>query len=543
MDVNTMPPKPRPPQTMDGHVVILGLGHVGFRVFELLRRLGEAVAVADQRADPERVAQVERHGGMFVAGDIRNPEVLRQCRVHTAKALLALTDQELANLSVAMDARLLNPGAKIVIRLFDQELARHIRQVFAIQTVLSTSAIAAPLFAAAIFDDHNLACFQSLGVSCAIVHWRVAEGAALVGEPIALFAEREDCRPLLLQRDGELSEDFAPGSRFLPGDRVIGLRVEAKANGNKAKLRRWPWLRAAREFFGHMPKVARLLLLGVLALLLSGIPLFRIGLGLSWLDACYFAVTTLTTTGYGDINLLNAPAWVKGFGTLYMLCGAALMASLVGMVTDYLLSARIREWLGVQAAPLRGHVILVGVGGLGARIAEDLRQRGRAVACCLAQPGDRFAGALRAEVKQVDGDPRNPEVLARAGVASAAAVLAITEDDVLNLSVGLLAKQMNPEVRAIVRVFDGHLAEKLKDHLRIDQVHSVSATAAPSFAAALYGRNLTAGFVWGDYLAWISEGPAGPPPVGEGREAYGIALRGVAGDADLALWLLPLAAP
>ena len=53
------------------------------------------------------------------------------------------------------------------------------------------------------------------------------------------------------------------------------------------------------------------LLAGIYA---TAIVVFRLTLGLSWVDAVYFATTVVTTVGFGDINLLAAPAWVKLFG-------------------------------------------------------------------------------------------------------------------------------------------------------------------------------------------------------------------------------------
>jgi len=116
-------------------------------------------------------------------------------------------------------------------------------------------------------------------------------------------------------------------------------------------------------------------------------------------------------------------------------------------------------------------------------------------------------------------------------VRQAKAILAITEDDVFNLSVGLLAKQINPGIRSIIRVFDGYLAEKLKDRLRIDQVYSISAAAAPHFAAAVYEHNPATSFVWGDYLAWIGpcEKPEGEIPIPHDK-AIRIPLRAGIGD-------------
>lgn len=47
---------------------------------------------------------------------------------------------------------------------------------------------------------------------------------------------------------------------------------------------------------------------GFLALVLAATTYFHVAERLSWVDALYFVVATVATVGYGDINLLNAPA-------------------------------------------------------------------------------------------------------------------------------------------------------------------------------------------------------------------------------------------
>ena len=65
------------------------------------------------------------------------------------KAIVVATQDELTNLDIALDARELNPGIKVVMRMFDAKLAEKVRRGFGIHTAFSTSALAAPVFAAA----------------------------------------------------------------------------------------------------------------------------------------------------------------------------------------------------------------------------------------------------------------------------------------------------------------------------------------------------------------------------------------------------------
>jgi voltage-gated potassium channel len=117
--------------TYSNHVIVCGIGKVGYRVvLELLKFGREVVAI---ELDPDG----RRSGNLIKAG------------VEKADAIIPCTDDELTNLDIALDAREINPEIKVVMRMFDPDLARRIQKGFDIHTAYSTSALAAPIFAAA----------------------------------------------------------------------------------------------------------------------------------------------------------------------------------------------------------------------------------------------------------------------------------------------------------------------------------------------------------------------------------------------------------
>ena len=61
---------------------------------------------------------------------------------------------------------------------------------------------------------------------------------------------------------------------------------------------------------------------------------------MGWIDAFYFTIETMTTTGYGDFSFVNQPTWLRMFSALLMFTGVTTTALLVSFVADVLLSRR-----------------------------------------------------------------------------------------------------------------------------------------------------------------------------------------------------------
>ncbi len=139
-------------KTMHDHVILFGLGKVGVRVLQQLIRIGEAVIVLEKNADSPNLAYARKHGIPVRVGNGREDGVLEELNCSEAKSLICVTDDDLANIELALDARKIRPGIRVVLRMFDQELASKIRDSFGLGLAFSTAELAAPLFATASSD-------------------------------------------------------------------------------------------------------------------------------------------------------------------------------------------------------------------------------------------------------------------------------------------------------------------------------------------------------------------------------------------------------
>src|SRR5204863_5419131 len=69
-----------------GHVIVVGLGNVGFRVGQELLRLGDAVVAIERNRDNPFIATGRRLGMAVIVGDALVAEVLKQAHAGVAKA-------------------------------------------------------------------------------------------------------------------------------------------------------------------------------------------------------------------------------------------------------------------------------------------------------------------------------------------------------------------------------------------------------------------------------------------------------------------------
>jgi voltage-gated potassium channel len=168
-------------ETMNNHVVLFGLGKVGFRVLQQLVELGEHVVVIEKDPQCPNIAYANKHGVAVRLGSGREEGILDDVNIKGAKSLICATNDDLANLELAIDARKLRPKLRVVLRMYDQELAEKIRDTMDIQHAFSTAMLAAPLFATASTDPAILNGFYVEERLLVVARLHICDGSELIG--------------------------------------------------------------------------------------------------------------------------------------------------------------------------------------------------------------------------------------------------------------------------------------------------------------------------------------------------------------------------
>jgi len=202
-------------ETLRSHVIVCGAGRVGYRVSAQLLELGHEVVVIEKRPDAPFIAVLQAHDVPVLIDDVKSPQALQRTNVRHAAAIVCATDDDLANLNTALDARRLNPSIRVVLRLFDDDLGARVRDAFQAE-VLSSSALAAPALALAALDPRISHSFHAGDRLMVVSDFQVTE--ALAALTVAELQHRFRVVTLCVRHGSEPQMHPKPAHRFKRGE-------------------------------------------------------------------------------------------------------------------------------------------------------------------------------------------------------------------------------------------------------------------------------------------------------------------------------------
>ena len=206
-------------QTLKDHVIICGAGRVGFRVFEQLHKLGVPMVMIDKDESKQFLAEIRAAGVPVLIEDVRSAGTLERANVRHARAVVCATDDDLANLNFALDARKARKDMRVVLRLFDDDLVEKTRQSFDAEA-FSTSALAAPALAMAALDPSIKNSFEVAGRLFVVAELEV-RGGMIAGKTVAQLRDESGVLVIHLERpSGQTFSDPVGACSIEEGDKV-----------------------------------------------------------------------------------------------------------------------------------------------------------------------------------------------------------------------------------------------------------------------------------------------------------------------------------
>jgi voltage-gated potassium channel len=174
---------------------------------------------------------------------------------------------------------------------------------------------------------------------------------------------------------------------------------------------------------------------------------------LSWLDAVYLTVVTLSTVGFGDL----VPQTPEGrlFTTALIAGGVGVAFYLISRIARDVLEGRFRDLFRKDSRmrkieKLSGHVIVCGYGRFGRVVVDELLGAGRRVVVIELDPACETL-LERSGAEYLIGSATSDELLLAAGLERAEALVLATSSEADSVFVTLFAKEVKPDIRVHAR--------------------------------------------------------------------------------------------
>ncbi len=171
------------------------------------------------------------------------------------------------------------------------------------------------------------------------------------------------------------------------------------------------------------------------------------------LDAFYMTVITISTVGYGEIQQLSEAG--RLFTIFLILFSVGSLALLAGAFSELLIEraanpTRWKKTMEKRINKLRDHVIICGHGRVGFAAADHFFNH-RSPFVVIENQEEEIKNIQELSYCFIKGDGTREDILLKANIKQASALLAVMDSDPENLFAVLTARELNPTLRIIAR--------------------------------------------------------------------------------------------
>jgi voltage-gated potassium channel len=185
----------------------------------------------------------------------------------------------------------------------------------------------------------------------------------------------------------------------------------------------------------------------------------------SWFDAFYMTIITVATVGYGEV----APLSINGklFTAFLIITSFGTFAYAVSSITKFVIDGEFNEFfknrkLNSTIEKLSNHVIICGYGRNGRQAAQVLKKHKKRFV--VIENKTALTSTLNHKFSDlvITGDSTQDEVLIKAGILRAQALITTLPVDADNLFIVLTARNLNKNLTIISRASEDNSDTKLK---------------------------------------------------------------------------------
>lgn len=498
--------------------LVCGLGSLGQQCVVALKGFGVSI-IAIEEVQPKtwEIPDIPNLLEDLIIGDCRQESVLKQAKIQQCRAVLLVTSSERINTEAAFTARLLNPHTRLVVRSAKENLNELLSQHLGNFVSFEPTQLPVTAFALAAMGTMTLGFFNLEGHQLRVVKRHIQPGDPLGRR---LVHDLNSATRRVLSHTPNSSRvvtgfhQWEPNARVQGGDTLVYVEVteESLSRSEKpvteTKRERRPiwqdivqgcnWRNLKRRldqfwqstYQRQVQRVAIVSGIGVLILWLLGTLLYLLNYPKMSIANAFYTTAILLLGGFGDLYggfdlQIPVPWWLQLVSLGLGLAGTAFVGVLYALLTEMLLSARFQFSQRRPPVPQQDHVVVIGLGRVGQGVAAMLQEFKQSV---VGITNTELDPNILPELPVIT---RNfAEALKMANLNTAKSVLVATDDEMLNLEVGLMAHAANPAGGLVIRTFEEGLSKNLAQLLPDAQVLCAYALAAEAFAGAAFGENI-----------------------------------------------------
>jgi voltage-gated potassium channel len=207
-------------------------------------------------------------------------------------------------------------------------------------------------------------------------------------------------------------------------------------------------------------RIAISLVLGVLVLGSVGYIFIE---HLSFIDSLFTTVDMMSTVGI-TVHPLSYVG--KLFTLLIIILGVGSLFYTFGVIMEFMIEGHLSQAIGRRMmdrkiAALRNHCVICGFGRVGSRIAYELAAAHKPFVV-IDQNAVTIQGCIDKGYLAVQGDAASDDVLRKAGIENAHALLVATDQGAINIDITLSARNLNPNLHIVARANHDETIVKLK---------------------------------------------------------------------------------
>lgn len=213
--------------TMNNHIILVGLGHLGYRVAMKLHEMNENIAVIDLKANGDTVAAVRELDIPVIHDDATRPAALEAANIKDARTIILASQNDAMNLQIALKARSMNPEIQVVIRIFDEDFAHALQEQFGF-VALSATEMAAPVFASAAAGVDVTNPISIEGQLLSLARLTINENSPLSNKTVGHIEDNYHLNVVLLRHDHHSEMHPTDKSELHAGDTIAVLGSSAQ---------------------------------------------------------------------------------------------------------------------------------------------------------------------------------------------------------------------------------------------------------------------------------------------------------------------------